>query len=136
MRNFRSKPVGWRYHSYQHAMAAQGVKTKTEQFADILKYPDFSFVKESVSGAEEPESVKVLKHPLKVIRVSEVLPESAFGKKYHEHVFETKESAEEKAQWMEKRYGYRPEVFKLTNPETGSVRYVVVEPKDLERVDL
>jgi hypothetical protein len=115
-------------------MAAQGVKTKTEQFADILKYPDFSFVKESVSGAEEPESVNVLKHPLKVIRVSDVLPKSAFGKKYHEHVFETKELADEKAEEMKQEYGYRPEVFRLTKKETGEVKYIVVEPEDVERI--
>jgi hypothetical protein len=53
------------------------VKTKTEQFADILRYPDFGVVKTLISNGEEPEPVSVLKHPLKVIRVSDVLPKSA-----------------------------------------------------------
>ena len=55
MRSFRSKPIGWRYESHRHSLAAHGVKTKSERAADILSRPDF--------------------------KVSDVLPSSPFEKR-------------------------------------------------------
>jgi len=37
MKNFRSKPIGWRGESHRHYLAAKGVKTKAEQVSDVLK---------------------------------------------------------------------------------------------------
>ena len=48
--------------------------------------------------------------------------------------FATYGAARKKASAMKNKYGYMPEVFKVTHPKTKRTRYIVVKPAGLERV--
>ena len=54
-----------------------------------------------------------------------------FGK-LTEHQYKSQSLAEKKARAMKKKYGYRPEVFKVTGK--GKKRFVVVEPSGLKKI--
>jgi len=51
-----------------------------------------------------------------------------------EHKFTNINAAKGKAAQLARKYGYRPEVFKVTNPRTRKTIFVVVEPKGLTRI--
>lgn len=104
MRSFRAKPTGWRYHSYEHSLAAHGVKSKPEQVAEILMRPDAGFVKTAVSKSEdEPAVVKVLKNPLEGMSVMDVLPRSALEREDAQHTANDTQSEPEDAQYFSRK---------------------------------
>lgn len=56
------------------------------------------------------------------------------NKGYKELTFLKLASARKTAEQMQKTYGYKPEIFKVTNPKTGNSKYVVIKPKRLKRI--
>jgi hypothetical protein len=48
--SFRSKPTGWRYESYRHALAAKGVSTVTNNTYMYRKYPGSAAIGRSGPG--------------------------------------------------------------------------------------
>ena len=51
-----------------------------------------------------------------------------------EHNFKFIGDAEKKQMALAKKYGYVPEVFKVTNPKTKKVKYTVIEPKGMSKI--
>ena len=53
---------------------------------------------------------------------------------YKEFSFLKVSRAKKKAKVMKEKYGYKPEVFKVTHPVTKKSKYVVVKPKGLKKI--
>jgi hypothetical protein len=60
----RYKPTGWQREGYRHSLAARGVKTKADQFVDILMMKDNAWIeKKAVPRTKADEFVDVLTKP-------------------------------------------------------------------------
>lgn len=55
---------------------------------------------------------------------------------YIEHKFRTHPEAKIAQRKLKNKYGYWPEIFKITDPWTGEVFYSVVEPILIEDQDV
>jgi len=58
-----------------------------------------------------------------------------FNKKYSKHKFKKIEDAKKKQAFIKKRYGYTPNILKVSNRKTNKFEnYVIIQPKNMKPI--
>ena len=99
MRSFRSKPVGWRYESHRHMLAAKGVKS----VSDDVQLKSYEKLKEKHKlGGEIDTNIEKLDSSIAAVRreMDQLLPKGSQRDRRDTNSF-TEEDQEKAKKWFE-----------------------------------